>query len=85
MSAGWRLAVDGDALRLLLGAKARERQVLLDAFDQLVREPHQPVDFLERSPKSTRLQRENIWAVRGNVLARTRKNSTGCSHRSGYR
>ena len=50
MSSGWKLAVDGDALRTLLSAKARERQNLLDAFDHLVREPHQPADFLERSP-----------------------------------
>ena len=50
MSAGWKLAVDGEALRVLLGARARERQHLLDAFDNLVREPHQPADFVEQSP-----------------------------------
>ena len=49
MSAEWKLAVDGEALKLLLSARMRERQTLLDAFDHLIREPHQPPDFVEKS------------------------------------
>ena len=45
-----RLSVDGEALRFLLGAKARERAVVLDGLERLLLEPHQPCDFVERSP-----------------------------------
>ena len=50
MSAGWKLSVDEEALHFLLGARARSRSVLLDGLERLVREPHQPCDFVERSP-----------------------------------
>ena len=33
----------------LLGAKARDRAGVLDGLERLVREPHQPCDFIERS------------------------------------
>jgi hypothetical protein len=59
VSNGWKLAVDGDALRTLLGAKAQERQIVLDAFDRLVREPHQPADFIERSPNERDYRRSS--------------------------
>ena len=49
MSANWRLSVDSEALHFLLGAKARDRAAVLDGLERLVREPHQPSDFTERS------------------------------------
>ena len=50
MSTAWKLSVDEEAFHFLLGAKARNRLVLLDGLERLVREPHQPCDFVERSP-----------------------------------
>lgn len=50
MSDGWKLSVDSEALHFLLSAKARDRLFLLDALERLVKEPHQPCDFTERSP-----------------------------------
>ena len=50
MSAGWKWSVDAEALRFLLAARGREREVVLDSLDGLVREPHQPCDLVERSP-----------------------------------
>ena len=50
MSAGWKLSVDADALHFLLGARGRDRRLVLDGLDGLLREPHQPCDFIERSP-----------------------------------
>jgi hypothetical protein len=50
VSAGWTLAVDREALHFLLGARGRDRLMILDGLDRLVREPHQPCDFVERSP-----------------------------------
>ena len=50
MSAGWKLSVDAEALRFLLTARGRDRGLVLDGLDGLVREPHQPCDFTERSP-----------------------------------
>ena len=50
MSAGWKLSVDADALRFLLAARGRDRKQVLNSLDGLVREPHQPCDFVERSP-----------------------------------
>ena len=50
MSAGWKLAVDVEALHFLLAARGRDRALVLDGLDGLVREPHQPCDFIERSP-----------------------------------
>ena len=50
MSAPWTLSVDAEALHFLLGARARDRAVVLDGLERLVREPHQPCDFVERSP-----------------------------------
>jgi hypothetical protein len=50
VSIGWTLAVDREALHFLLAANSRNRTRLLDGLDQLVREPHQPCDFIRRSP-----------------------------------
>ena len=50
MSAGWTLSVDREALHFLLASRNRDRTAVLDALDALVREPHQPCDFVERSP-----------------------------------
>ena len=50
MSAGWKLSVDGEALHFLLGARGRDRAVVLDGLKRLLLEPHQPCDFTERSP-----------------------------------
>jgi hypothetical protein len=50
VSAGWKLSVDADALRFLLAARGRDREFVLHSLDALVREPHQPCDFVERSP-----------------------------------
>ena len=50
MSAAWKLSVDEEALHFLLGARARHRAVVLDGLERLLREPHQPCDFVERSP-----------------------------------
>lgn len=50
MSADWKLSVDGEALHFLLGAKARDRAAVLDGLERLLREPHRPCDFTERSP-----------------------------------
>ena len=50
MSSGWKLSVDREALHFLLAARARDRGMVLDGLDGLVREPHQPCDFVERSP-----------------------------------
>ena len=50
MSAGWKLSVDAEALRFLLAARGRERTKVLEGLDHLVAEPHQPCDFIERSP-----------------------------------
>ena len=50
MSAGWKLAVDVEALHFLLAARGRDLALVLDGLDGLVREPHQPCDFIERSP-----------------------------------
>jgi hypothetical protein len=50
VSAGWTLSVDAEALHFLLAARGRDRSGVLDGLDQLVAEPHQPGDFLERSP-----------------------------------
>jgi hypothetical protein len=50
VSAGWKLSVDADALHFLLAARGRDRGMVLDGLDGLVREPHQPCDFVERSP-----------------------------------
>jgi hypothetical protein len=46
----WTLAVDRDALHFLLSANRRDRTKLLDAMDGLVSQPHQPCDFVLRSP-----------------------------------
>ena len=50
MSAAWTLAVDREALHFLLGARGRERAMVLEGLEKLEREPHQPCDFTERSP-----------------------------------
>ena len=50
MSSGWKLSVDREALHFLLAARARDRGMVLDGLDGLAREPHQPCDFVERSP-----------------------------------
>ena len=50
MSAGWRLAVEAEALHFLLAARGRDRLVVLDGLDKLVQAPDQPCDFTERSP-----------------------------------
>ena len=50
VSAGWRLAVDADALHFLLAARVRDRVLVLDGLDKLVQSPDQPCDFTERSP-----------------------------------
>ena len=50
MSAGWRLAVDAEALHFLLAARGRDRVMVLDGLDKLVQAPDQPCDFTERSP-----------------------------------
>jgi len=84
VSAGWNLAVDGDALRFLLSAKARQRQTVLDAFDHLVREPHQPADYVEPLAESAGLQREGPGALCGDVLAGAGKDCAGGAHYPGY-
>lgn len=50
MSAGWKLSVDAEALHFLLTARGRDRGLVLDGLDSLIREPHQSSDFVERSP-----------------------------------
>jgi hypothetical protein len=50
VTGGWNLSVDAEALRFLLAARGRERAAVLDGLDSLVAEPHQPCDFVERSP-----------------------------------
>ncbi len=50
MSAGWTLSVDAEALHFLLAARGRDRGEVLDFLERLVAEPHQPCDFIERSP-----------------------------------
>ena len=50
MSAEWTLAVDREAVHFLLGSRGRERVMVLDGLDSLMREPHQPCDFVEHSP-----------------------------------
>jgi hypothetical protein len=50
VSTGWALAVDREALHFLLGSRGRDRVMVLDSLDSLVREPYQPCDFVEHSP-----------------------------------
>jgi hypothetical protein len=50
VSAGWRLTVDAEALHFLLAARGRDRVMVLDGLESLVRAPGQPCDFTERSP-----------------------------------
>jgi hypothetical protein len=50
VSAGWRLAVEAEALHFLLAARGRDRLLVLDGLDKLVQAPDQPCDFTERSP-----------------------------------
>jgi len=50
VSVGWTLAVDREALQFLLVSRGRERLKVLDSLDSLVREPHQPCNFVEHSP-----------------------------------
>jgi hypothetical protein len=42
--------VDAEALHFLLSARARDRGAVLDGLEALTRLPHQPCDFIERSP-----------------------------------
>jgi hypothetical protein len=50
VSAGWRLAVEAEALHFLLAARGRDRVMVLDGLDKLAQSPDQPCDFTERSP-----------------------------------
>jgi hypothetical protein len=65
VSAGWKLAVDAEALHFLFSVRKRDRVTVLDGLDSLVREPHQPCDFVERSPN----QRDYSVKVIGRFVA----------------
>ena len=64
MSVGWTLSVDSEVLHFLLSAQRRDRATVLNGLDALVREPHQPCDFIERSPN----QREYSVKVIGRFV-----------------
>ena len=42
--------MDRKALHFILAARGRERTMVMDGLVGLVREPHQPCAFVERSP-----------------------------------